>query len=238
MRSILLGSGTSVPSARRASPGVFIVGKGYGILIDPSSGTLTRLARAGFMPTAVDTILVTHFHPDHVVDLVPILFSLRSPRFEAERRWPRLVGPEGFARLYEKLRAPFEEWIPRAPEEIELVEWSGEWPERGPFRLTAAEVAHHRPCLAYRISTDEGEVVFSGDTEECEEIVALARQADLLFLECSFPLGSRVAGHLDPAVPGVRGWPSCRGDPGKHCEGIPLAPHGGPSGHGLGSFPR
>ena len=41
-------------------------------------------------------------------------------------------------------------------------------------------------------------MVFSGDTEECDEIQSLAHGADLLFLECSFPNGQRVAGHLDP----------------------------------------
>ncbi len=149
------------------------------------------------MPTAVDTILITHFHPDHVADLVPFLFALRSPRFAHEHRWPRLIGPVGFADLYEGLRAPFMRWIPPAGE-IEVREWEGEELTGKGVRITAAPMRHTESCLGYRVRAEAEVVVFSGDTEECEEIIELARGADLLFLECSFPRGSEVAGHLGP----------------------------------------
>jgi ribonuclease BN (tRNA processing enzyme) len=42
----------------------------------------------------------------------------------------------------------------------------------------------------------------SGDTDYCQSIVDLAREADLLVLECSFPEGRKVEGHLTPSLAG------------------------------------
>lgn len=49
-------------------------------------------------------------------------------------------------------------------------------------RVTAAEVTHGRavPALAYRFDTPDGSVVFSGDTSVNENLIELARGADVL----------------------------------------------------------
>ena len=50
------------------------------------------------------------------------------------------------------------------------------------------EAAHHvepwLESLAYRVDSDEGGVVFAGDTGPCESIVALSRGADVLVVNC------------------------------------------------------
>ena len=126
MRATLLGSGTALPSTRRGSPGIVVSGEDFTILVDAGSGTLQRLAHANVSLIDLDVIAVTHFHPDHVGDLVSILFALQNPGFDATRRWPVLLGPTGFGEFYERLRAPFGSWIPEAGREISLLEWSGE----------------------------------------------------------------------------------------------------------------
>jgi ribonuclease BN (tRNA processing enzyme) len=49
-------------------------------------------------------------------------------------------------------------------------------------RVTAVAVTHGRavPALAYRFDTADGSVVFSGDTSVNEDLIALARDADIL----------------------------------------------------------
>ena len=50
----------------RAEGRVVLVDTGSGTLMGPDAGKLQRsLARAGVAPTAIDTILLTHIHPDH-----------------------------------------------------------------------------------------------------------------------------------------------------------------------------
>jgi len=52
----------------------------------------------------------------------------------------------------------------------------------GVVRVTAVAVTHGRavPALAYRFDTPDGSVVFSGDTTANEDLIALARGADIL----------------------------------------------------------
>jgi ribonuclease BN (tRNA processing enzyme) len=54
--------------------------------------------------------------------------------------------------------------------------------EDGIVRVTAVRVTHGHahPALAYRFDTPDGSVVFSGDTTVNEDLIALARDADIL----------------------------------------------------------
>jgi ribonuclease BN (tRNA processing enzyme) len=45
-------------------------------------------------------------------------------------------------------------------------------------------------------------MVYSGDTEPCDEVVRLARGANLLILEASFPDSQEIKGHLTPSQAG------------------------------------
>lgn len=199
MRVLLLGSGTSVPSALRSPPGFLVEGSDRCQLVDPGPGACHRLALAGFSPPAIDDIVISHLHPDHVCDLVPFLFSLRNPRWGKQVSWPRIIAPEGFLDFYRKLQIPFGGWLPAPGDEVEIVEWRGEGIEAGKFFLTAHLVDHIDSSLAWRWAEDGGAVlVFSGDTGPCDGIVDAATDADLLLLECSAPLGSAFDGHLCP----------------------------------------
>ena len=54
-------------------------------------------------------------------------------------------------------------------------------------------------------------MVYSGDTDACEGIVELGRDADLLILECSMTDERKVAGHLTPTDCGqIAALASCR----------------------------
>ena len=64
------------------------------------------------------------------------------------------------------------------------------------WEITAARVEHVQPyldSLAYRIDSDEGSIVFSGDTRPCKSLTDLANGADLLVMEC-IRLEERMAG--------------------------------------------
>jgi ribonuclease BN (tRNA processing enzyme) len=54
--------------------------------------------------------------------------------------------------------------------------------EDAAVKVTSVAVRHGRamPALAYRFDTADGSVVFSGDTAECDDLVALAEGADIL----------------------------------------------------------
>ena len=53
--------------------------------------------------------------------------------------------------------------------------------------MTAAPAEHAQPyldSLAYRLDSPEGSIVFTGDTEPCQPVVDLARDADVMVCMC------------------------------------------------------
>ena len=64
-------------------------------------------------------------------------------------------------------------------------------------------IRHTPNSLAYRIhDRSGGSFDYSGDTSYCDEIVDVASDCDLLILECSYPEGEDVEGHLTPSQAG------------------------------------
>jgi ribonuclease Z len=55
------------------------------------------------------------------------------------------------------------------------------------WQVTAAPAEHVQPfldSLAYRIDTEQGSVVITGDTQPCQSVVELARSADVMLCMC------------------------------------------------------
>jgi ribonuclease BN (tRNA processing enzyme) len=68
------------------------------------------------------------------------------------------------------------------------------------WTLRTRPLCHIVKSIGYRLELSHQSLVYSGDTGYCEEVVELARGADLLILECSFP--ESVPGHLTPLEAG------------------------------------
>lgn len=198
MELVVLGSGTGIPSLRRGSPGYLLRLGDERILVDGGSGTLPRLLRAGVRVNDLTRVVYTHFHPDHTGDLIPLLFALRNSDYRRDEPLP-LVGPRGLRALVETLQMAYRELIQWGPGDAAITEiGEGERPFAG-ARLTARHVEHTPASLAYRVEAEGRVLVLSGDTGPCEAIVTLAKDAECLVLECSYPDGLGVAGHLTPS---------------------------------------
>jgi len=206
MEITILGSGTSVPLADRASPSVAIFIDGRFILLDIGPGTVRQLAIAGLKYQDIDYIVISHFHPDHTADLIHFFFATRYPPVLEERKPFTIVAPKGFDQFLELLKKPYGRWLD-LPERLmsteELKTGAEDSREFGGFKLSSAPVNHTPQSLGYRIEDNSGKsIAYSGDTGYCEGIVELARDADLLILESSFPNDEAIAGHLTPSEAG------------------------------------
>lgn len=187
MRITILGSGTGVPTGERQPSGVAIVSDGHHLLLDSGSGTMASLARAGLDYRALETLLYTHAHADHTLDFAALLHALNfTPGYE-HHEVLRVLGPLGFSDFIERLLAAYPSLQDRSfPLEVEEVD--GAVMDLGWGRLSSAPVPHGNvPANAYRLETDNAVAVFSGDCSPSNELVELARGADLLLSEASFP---------------------------------------------------
>ncbi len=206
MDVIILGSGTCVPSMRRAGPSSCVRAEDFTILVDSSSGTLRQLVRAGIDYSEVDMILYTHLHPDHVGELVPFIFATKyAPGYNRDK--PVLIlAADGFNSFYAGLKQAFGEWVEPLPGKLNINEipvtmkTSMQFP---PLTISTMPVRHTSASIAYRIDDTKGQsVVFSGDTDYCEELAELAYGADMLVSECAAPEGGKIPGHLTPSEAG------------------------------------
>ncbi len=187
MRIAILGSGTGVPTAERGPAGFAISDDGRLLLLDGGSGTLEKLVRLGMDYRNVGTALFTHCHADHTLDLVSLIHALNfTPEYVHEAPL-RAIGPPGFVAFAERLLAAYPSLAHRSyPMELTEVD-DGDTVDAGWLSATVAKVPHgNARANAYRISTPDGVVVFSGDCSPSLALADLARGADLMVAEASF----------------------------------------------------
>ncbi len=206
MDVIILGSGTSVPHPQRASPSVAIFIDDQFLLMDIGPGTVRQLTIAGLKHEEIDYICISHFHPDHTADLIHFIFATRHPPILNKRKPFTIIGPKGLNRFLTLLRRLYGSWLdlPAGLMEIEELN-TGEKDKKefDKFRIISAPINHTPDSIGLRIEDNLGRsIVYSGDTGYCEELIALARGADLLILESSFPDGQGIEGHLTPSQAG------------------------------------
>ena len=207
MEMILLGSGTGIPINYRASPSLALINLDAGpILFDMGPGTMRQLIRAGINHEKIKRIFITHFHPDHTADLIHLMFATRNPSILKRRKPFVITGPRGTKDFIQRLQEAYDDWISLPPEIMSIEELDiGIKVEKDyhSFGITVMPTKHTPGSIAYRVDDTSGKsLVYSGDTGFCNEIVDLAKGADLLILECSFPDGQEVEGHLTPSQAG------------------------------------
>src|ERR1700761_1967031 len=94
-----LGTGASVPSARRSTAAVLIARGGDRLLFDCGEGTQRQMQRSLGL-VQVDEIYLTHFHADHFLGLPGLLKTYDL----TDRERPLTVyGPRGLEDLFKTL---------------------------------------------------------------------------------------------------------------------------------------
>ncbi|MFH5822358.1 MBL fold metallo-hydrolase [Georgenia sp. AZ-5] len=162
------------------------------VVLDLGSGAMGALM-THVDPAEIDLLAVSHLHADHMVDLIGMQVYRRwhpggplgpltvlAPAGAVDRL--RGVGGDGPDEDYAG-EFTFREHDPATPVHV------------GPLRLEVFPVRHPVPAYGIRItgpsSLGNGEVslAYTGDTDSCDGVVALARGVDLLLSEAAFQEG-------------------------------------------------
>lgn len=201
MRVTVVGTGTAAPRLERRQSCVVVEVGGELLVFDLGSGAVRGMVRSGVDPFSTDRIFFTHFHPDHTVDVVPLLFAMKYGTSEPRTRPLHITGPEPFLGLWRSITDVWGEWmVGDYPTEVSELPQARQAPLDLPGCRVSWAPAKHRPeSISYRLDPEDEAFVYTGDTEYAESVVELARGAHTLLIECSFPDESPVPGHLTPS---------------------------------------
>jgi len=206
MNVIILGSGTCVPSLARSSCSFLIQIQNSMLLFDLGSGTMRRLLEAGEAISKVTHLFFTHFHPDHTGEFASFLFAAKYPQAYRRRIPFDVIGAKGLQSFYEGLRTVYGKWIELEEGLMNIIELDSKNRDQHSFHeftVDTLPMAHIESSIGYRITTADGtSIAYTGDTDFCENAVALAREADLFICEAALPDGMKVEGHLTPSLAG------------------------------------
>lgn len=178
MELTVLGCYGPYPAAGGACSGYLLEEDGCRVLLDCGNGVLSRLQQ--YMSfKELEAILVSHLHSDHIADLLIMRYGLEMALHREERKEPLpLYAPPQPAGEYERLsyKSAYRLEALSASQPLKI----------GPFHFTFHETLHALPCLAMRVETRRGTLVYSGDTEYYPGLAVFARGANLFLCEANF----------------------------------------------------
>jgi ribonuclease BN (tRNA processing enzyme) len=167
---------------------------------------MRRLLKVGMTIFDLDYIFLSHFHPDHSAELVPLIFATKYPDSHRRRQPLTIVAGQGLQQLYDGLHAVYGPWLELPAGMLRFVELSTTQSDQrtfDDFTVRSMPMVHNPESIAYRVSGDDGRsVVYSGDTDDNDKLVELAEGTDILICECAMPDEMKVRGHLTPSLAG------------------------------------
>lgn len=203
MRLTVLGAGPAYTDRPGATGACYLVSEGSThVLLDLGQGSFPRIFER-LAPEDLAAVIVSHLHPDHFIDLVPLRHYLRY-EFDPPRKL-RVLGPDALPDRLDALHGyPFSAGV------LDTAVLGGGPHTIGQLEITACLVTHTDESYAIRVApvTRPGDskpagLVYSGDCGVAMDIAPLVRPGDAVLAEVSFGPGPVPDGvpHLDgPAV--------------------------------------
>jgi ribonuclease Z len=206
----VLGAGTPTPTPTRFGSSYVVEVAEDQLMVDCGPATTHKLVKAGLWPTDIDYLFFTHHHFDHDVDYPCFLLCRWDQSIGKENRL-QVYGPDLTEKITEGILGEdgvfAHDWKARVNHPVSqqvYVNRGGVLPRKPPdvlaqdvgpgrvysaadWEMSAAPAEHVQPwldSLAYRLDSPEGSVVFTGDTEPCQSVVDLARDADIMLCMC------------------------------------------------------
>jgi len=215
LKVTVLGKSPSWQDAGGACSGYLVQSDSTSVLLDCGNGVFSKL-RMHIDYVDLDAVVLSHLHADHWLDLVPYSYALTyAPKQQPVpvHTWPgtdtparpRLIAPPGAAETFRRVAGAWgnDDLVERA---FALEEYSsGDAVAVGGISASFHPVPHFIDTFAVNITSPGGaKLSYSADTRPGDEVVEIARDADLALMEATLPRPERtgVRGHLTPAEAG------------------------------------
>jgi ribonuclease BN (tRNA processing enzyme) len=181
MRLTVLGCAGSFPGPESACSAYLVEADGFRLLVDFGPGSLSALQRYAGLH-AVDAILLTHLHPDHMLDACSYVVVRR---YDPDGPFPPIPvyapsgAPTRIAAAYSGEDDPLED----------VYTFYGLQPGSfpiGPFQVVVDRVNHPIETYGARIEHGDRALAYSSDTAPSDALLRLAHRADAFLCEASY----------------------------------------------------
>ena len=202
---LTVGTGTVVPSGERGSPSYWFEHGGVRLLMDCGAGTIHRLARFGLPWPALTHVAITHYHNDHIGELPALVYAMLYGQLPPRSEPLVVYGPAGMKEKVAKLAAAHGDWLAAPEFPLPVTELAPGRPVTlgDAVVLDVCRTPHTDESLAFSLKTNDGRLVYTGDTGPGEALGDWARGCDLLVAECSLPDDMALDIHLTPRQAGA-----------------------------------
>ena len=200
-RLTILGSAYAIPNQNQDNSHLLVETSKRTVLIDCGNHPVVKLGKAEISLHAVTDLIITHFHSDHVGSLPLLLMDM----WLEKRTEPlRIYGLEYTISRIKAMMDLFgwQQWEAMFPVEFVLLSDSLETSlfSDEQLKVTSLPVKHLVPNVGLRMEFPARRftVAYSSDTEPCDNVIRLARHADVLIQESA----GEAKGHTSPAKAG------------------------------------
>lgn len=182
-----IGTSPAWANTGEAGSSFLIEAPGHRLLIDCGSGAIARYLELRGSDAVVDTVLITHVHADHVLDLVPLTYGIRYGNLASWR--PRLLLPPGG---HDRLRRLVSAWDGPADFFEQVFDVSEFEPavtvEVDELTISMCAVRHFIEAFAVRVEGAGGLFGYTSDCGPGEDVVEAMRGVDLMLAEATLPV--------------------------------------------------
>jgi ribonuclease BN (tRNA processing enzyme) len=193
MKLIILGSGTYQPELERRSAAYLIQTADQNICFDFGRGAIEQLLKVGVHVNQLDALFITHWHGDHVNDLVTLLHIITAPPAD-HGLWPirikplKIYGPEGTLENLKTIVSIIR-YGEKSLDNIEVKEISEDKIEGEGWTIYSYPTIHNEGMkpLCYRLEAEGKVFAYSGDTVESDGLAKAIKNADLAIVEAAWP---------------------------------------------------
>ncbi len=177
------GTSAAAPSSGRGFSCIGVMDGDDVILLDCGDGAIKNLLRFGVDVRKISSILITHYHSDHLSGLTQIIEAMSMKK---KLTGLNVYGPPGILEylttvqkitnvaFHRKFQIDLNELLPN--EEFNTAFQ----------KVSTFEMDHTLPTLGYRIESSGKIISFTGDTQPCGSVKELGRNADLFIHEATF----------------------------------------------------
>jgi len=197
MKIVLIGTGNCILDPQRGMFCIALESKSGIHIVDSGSGAIQGCVEEGFALSEIKSTFITHFHVDHVLDIVQLLW-LRGIHSKNIFSPLTIYGPKGLKNFICSLQISFpsasiEDAKAIVEEVIPDKKFAVDEMEIQPFKTL-----HTEESIGYIFKFNQKKFIISGDCGYSEGLVSACRNADVAILECSYDNSPPVQTHMGP----------------------------------------